>query len=476
VDDDCDGTTDEADAVDAPTWHRDSDGDSWGDPSVTTNACSEPAGFVANAEDCDDDLASVSPSAPETCDGIDDDCDGAIDEAGAVDETLWYPDVDGDGFGDPEVPQSACDAPAGYVASDEDCDDRAPTVFPGADEFCNAVDDDCDGATDEAGALDARVWYLDADGDGWGSTAGTAVGCSAPTGYVATATDCRDADGSIYPGAPEVCDGVDQDCDGTADNGVLSSWYADGDGDGYGDPARASVGCSPPSGYVANADDCDDGDPDRSPETVWYRDSDGDGYGRSDATRVQCTEPFGYTSQIEDCDDTRRLVYPGADESCNSRDDDCDGTTDEPEADGCTDYFYDGDGDGYGSTTSACLCAPDGRYTARTNNDCYDSNSGAYPGTTTYYTVARGDSSYDYNCDSVETQRYTSVGECTEVETCVFGVCVTTSCDGANGWQTSVPSCGRTAVYITGCDYVIADTSGVAYCNTTSTSQTQSCR
>ena len=141
---------------------------------------------------------------------------------------------------------ASCDVPEGYVADDTDCDDRDDTVHPGADEYCNAVDDDCDGAIDESGALDASVWYRDADADGYGSTSGTAVACTAPSGYAGSATDCNDANGGVHPGATEVCDGVDQDCDGSIDDGALTTWYRDNDADGYGDPTVSTSACSAP--------------------------------------------------------------------------------------------------------------------------------------------------------------------------------------------------------------------------------------
>jgi len=92
------------------------------------------------------------------CNGIDDDCDGTVDEDDAVDALTWYLDDDGDGFGDPNVSVVACDAPADHLEDDTDCDDADAEVHPAAEEVCNGIDDDCDGVVDP-GALDA-------DGDG----------------------------------------------------------------------------------------------------------------------------------------------------------------------------------------------------------------------------------------------------------------------------------------------------------------------
>ncbi len=214
---------------------------------------------VTGATDCDETDASVYPGAPETCNGVDDDCDGAVDED-AVDEPLWYADADADGFGDPLVVDLACEEPAGYVLDDTDCDDASAATNPGADEICNGVDDDCDASVDES-AIDATAWYPDADTDSYGADLGEVLACSAPDGYLADGGDCDDADASIHPLAAETCDGVDEDCDGAVDDGAPGAivYYADADGDSYGDPATTTSSCVAPSGYVTDSTDCNDG-------------------------------------------------------------------------------------------------------------------------------------------------------------------------------------------------------------------------
>jgi hypothetical protein len=186
------------------------DGDADGDGHVSVEL---------GGDDCDDTNADVGPSAPELCNDRDDDCDGEIDED-PVDPDTWYTDADGDTFGDLDAPQYACDMPAGTVADATDCDDGDPAIYPGADELCNGVDDDCDGEIDEDDAVDATSWYPDADGDGYGAGAATSVGCDAVGEGVPTNDDCADRDPSINPGAEEVCDnGIDEDCTGVADDG-----------------------------------------------------------------------------------------------------------------------------------------------------------------------------------------------------------------------------------------------------------------
>jgi hypothetical protein len=134
---------------------------------------------------------------------------------------LWYRDADGDGYGNAAETTRSCTQPAGYVSNGTDCNDADPTVLPGAPEICaNMKDDNCDGVVD-TDAPDDSVFYKDADGDGYGSASnGTAMACSPPQGYVSNNADCDDGDGAIHPGAPEVCNGRDDNCVGGADEGL----------------------------------------------------------------------------------------------------------------------------------------------------------------------------------------------------------------------------------------------------------------
>ena len=180
----------------------------------TGYADADADGFAA-CEDCNDADAARNPAAAEVCDGIDNDCDGSIDVR-AVDEGTWFADTDGDGFGDPSVTVSACDASDGYVADATDCDDTNPSVHPLTAEVCDGIDDDCDGTIDQ-GATDAAQWYPDWDGDGSGDASAPTTACDEPTGYAADGLDCDDADAGVHRGAVEACNGVDDDCDGVID-------------------------------------------------------------------------------------------------------------------------------------------------------------------------------------------------------------------------------------------------------------------
>ena len=411
ADDNCDGTVDEASALDASTWYADADADAYGDASVTDTACSAPSGYVADDTDCDDSASSTYPGAAEYCNAIDDNCDGTVDEASALDASTWYADADADAFGDPAVTDTACSAPSGYVADDTDCDDAAASTYPGAAEYCNAVDDNCDGTVDEDAALDASTWYADADADAYGDASVTDTACSAPSGYVADDTDCDDADGSSSPGGTEVCDGVDNDCDGTVDNddaADASDFYLDADSDGYGDSASVSTACSAPSGYVSDSSDCADTDASINPgaaevcDTVdndcngyvddddygltgaytFYLDFDSDGYGGAGFTASGCSAPSGYVSDGSDCDDGVASTYPGADEYCNGVDDNCDGAVDEDAAVDVSTWYADADGDAYGdAAVSDIACDQPSGYVANAT-DCDDGDGSSSPGGT----------------------------------------------------------------------------------------------
>jgi len=223
---------------------------------------------VPGESDCDDDNNQIYPGAPELCNGYDDDCDGVTDED-ATDAITWYVDGDDDGYTDGTASIVACTAPDGYFeATDQvDCNDSNPDINPGAVEACNGDDDDCDGEIDE-GAADLTTWYTDADGDGYGDPTTGVEACEPEDGQVDNADDCNDGSDAANPDADEVCDTVDNDCDGNIDEPDAidaATWYADSDGDGYGDLTTATFACDAPTDHVGNGLDCDDADSTSNP-------------------------------------------------------------------------------------------------------------------------------------------------------------------------------------------------------------------
>jgi len=408
ADNDCDGEVDE-NTVAFP-WYPDADGDGFGDPREdATVSCAPPSGgtwsllpldcddadgtlhpaadelcnarddncdgvagyeitrgdtedddfdgyadATCGGDDCDDRDPFNHPNGVELCDGLDNDCDGTVDEDAT--DVDWYLDADHDGYGDPGDTVSSCERQPGRVLVGGDCADGNPLIHPGVIDRCNGFDDDCDGTMDED-QVGAVLGFRDMDGDGWGDTSMSTRACSGalPDGYVPVPGDCNDSVAEFNPGAADLCDGVDNDCDLVVDEEPDIDWYADGDGDGYGAGAVIATQCADLGGAASRAGDCNDGDDtiapmapefcdamdqdcdgnvdEALPTGTYYPDADGDGYAPMSAMGMAACGPIGglveRTPETVDCDDTDDQVSPGATDVCDGLDNDCSGTVDD---------------------------------------------------------------------------------------------------------------------------------------------------
>ncbi len=332
------------------------------------------------------------------------------------------------------------------------------TLNPGVYSIRFSVEDTDGNTTTEITTLDViSENETDDDGDGYSEVDG----------------DCDDGDEDIHPGAYELENGVDDDCDGLVDEGT----------DAYDDDE---------DGFSEDAGDCDDDDPavfpyaeeicdgldndcngtvdgtDATDATTWYRDLDSDGYGDWAFSTRACDLPAGYVADNTDCDDTDAESYPGSTEVCDGGDNDCDGYTDEDDAVGCTTYFRDYDDDGYGSTISVCACAAYGDYTSTLDTDCYDDSASVNPTHTSFHPTHRGDGSYDYNCDDAEERQWTDTSD-----ECAFFADF--GCSSSNGWDGGVPTCGTTGTWRSDCHYEWDWFSSGCYWGSSS-ARTQACR
>ncbi|MEW4925758.1 CARDB domain-containing protein [Algibacter sp. 2305UL17-15] len=225
--------------------------------------------------------------------------------------TVFYADEDEDGFGDPNNTISDCEIPTGYVTDNTDCDDTKNTVYPGAPEICDGLDNDCDGLTDDndPDLIAPTTWYADFDTDGFGDPNNALSQCSQPVGYVANNNDCDDTDNTIFLGASEICDGKDNDCDGLIDDNDpdvtgLTTWYADTDGDGFGDFGSSTLACTQPAGFVLNNTDCDDTNGNLNPNNPSLQFSSASNYTGALVYPLSGATDTGFTFEVEYTDIT----------------------------------------------------------------------------------------------------------------------------------------------------------------------------
>lgn len=238
------------------TYFYDGDNDGFGDSNLGYSLCSQPTGFVTISGDCNDNNASVNSNTAEICNGLDENCNGLVDDGFVL--TNYYLDADSDGFGTMNNNINSCFQPTGYVSNSTDCNDNNASINSNAAEICNGLDENCNGQADDG--LVFVNYYVDFDLDGFGSLSTMENACAQPIGYVTNALDCNDVSSYVNPDAIEICNGLDEDCDGENDNSVVfATFYEDTDGDTYGDPATGQDFCLIPTElFVANGDDCDD--------------------------------------------------------------------------------------------------------------------------------------------------------------------------------------------------------------------------
>lgn len=454
-------------------WFADGDGDGFGNPGVSVDSETQPEGsYVESSTDCNDADAGINPAAEEIAhDGVDQNCDGS-------DSAVWFADEDGDGFGNAEMSVIALIGPDGYVTKAGDCDDTDAEINPGVldipdddiaqncgaltyrfyvdfDEdgygagtpligtgapsgpinFVQSQAGDCDdsnaeinpevleivgdGIDQDCDGIDSTVWFIDADGDGFGVDGeDNLTGETQPEGYVSTkpagysvvTVDCDDEDAGVNPDAEEIPgDEIDQNCDG--EDSI--NWYTDTDDDGFGTndvdtEGNVIVASNKPDGFVAIIGDCDDEIQAINPTAeeipddgvdqncdgydthLWYRDFDGDGVGDAEIAVAALHAPPGYVAAAEpaDCDDSVATVYPGAEEvPADGVDQDCDGS------DSLT-WYYDGDLDGYGTPTTTMISETQPEGYVPNGRDCRDDDPLINPNA-----IEIRDDNIDQNCN-----------------------------------------------------------------------------
>lgn len=285
----------------ATTWYIDADNDGYGDAATSQQTCCQPIGYVANNLDCDDANALVNPT------------------------TIWYADLDHDGFGDAGNFQTACIQPQDFVLDSTDCDDN------------NSI------------AHLITTWYQDLDNDTYGNGGVSVQNCGQPTGYVSNSGDCDDSNNAINPGATEIADNIDNNCNNAIDEGFTPiTYYLDADNDSFGGDSSVVSITNPGSNFVLITGDCDDNNNAIHPNATeicdgidnncnnaidenlavltYYIDVDNDGYGNALDSLVSCSQPNGYVLNNTDCNDANNAIHPGAaDIQGNGIDEDCTG-------------------------------------------------------------------------------------------------------------------------------------------------------
>ena len=408
-DNDCDGEVDED-----FRWYADADGDGFGDPTTLQISCSTIPGAVQDGSDCNDNDPAITTVGTACDDGdpttLNDvirsncQCLGFNQGNCPPGEIL---DCNGncapaDWMGDGACNDGSFEWEGNLIVftCPELNNDAGDCFDPCVPEICDGADNDCDGEVDED-----YTWYTDADGDGFGDDATATISCLPPVGAVLVGGDCDDGNANVNPGAAEVCDNMDNDCDGSVDEDFI--WYADADGDGLGDDATELFSCTPMPGMVHVGGDCNDNDAgiagigaacdDGNPATV------------NDIVRTDC-QCLGFNQgscppgEIEDCNgncaptfwladgfcddgsfewegnfiflncpelsnDMGDCSSPCPPEVCDGTDNDCDGEVDEDFI-----WYTDADGDGFGDFSTAQVSCTPIAGAVQQSGDCNDAD------------------------------------------------------------------------------------------------------
>ncbi|MFT7624640.1 MAG: streptogramin lyase [Myxococcota bacterium] len=359
VDNDCDNEIDEG--VD-------------GQPCQNTNEFGACLGVIA-CQGAAGNICTAGVPAQEQCgDGADNDCNGFIDEEGGAGCLQYFQDIDKDGLGNAVSSACLCVPNGSFTAvSAGDCNDLNPNVSQGKPEICNTLDDDCDGEVDPENSIGCIFFYKDDDGDGYGQAANAKCLCGPTKQWTAPVSgDCDDTNAGAHPGAFEICDTFDNNCNGVADE-------------------ANSVGCQP-----------------------YLKDADNDGFGVTSITQCLC-EPAGFwtASSPGDCDDTDDAVHPGGLEICDGVDNSCNGTVDED---------CDKDSDGYCNALKPIIGTPFS--CPNGGGDCVDFNPNIHPN------AAEVCDEVDNDCDlEIDEGVQAPCGGCANV--CIMGA----GPDGDDGFE-----------------------------------------